>query len=141
VVDMSNKQMKLGMFLRPAGHHVAAWRHPDAQVDAGWNFTRFAQLAQTAQLAQLATLHKVPAAYVLREFAEVGGLMSYGTNIADSFRQVGVYIGRVLKGAKPAELPVVQSTKFELIINNQTARMLGITVPDKLLATADEVIE
>jgi putative ABC transport system substrate-binding protein len=98
-------------------------------------------ISRRVQLAQLATLHKVPAAYPLREFAEIGGLMSYGTNIADAFGQIGVYAGRILKGAKPADLPVVQSTKFELVINAETARMLGIEVPPGLIAIADEVIE
>jgi ABC-type uncharacterized transport system substrate-binding protein len=97
--------------------------------------------SRRVQLVNLASHHSILATYGPREIAEAGGLMSYGANIADGWRQVGAYVGRILKGAKPADLPVVQSSKFELVINAGTARMLGLTVPDKLLVAADEVIE
>jgi putative ABC transport system substrate-binding protein len=97
--------------------------------------------SRRVQLVQLTARHAIPAAYVGRQFAEIGGLMSYGANLTDAWRQFGVYTGRVLKGAKPTDLPVVQANKFELVINHQTARMLRLTVPDKLLVAADEVIE
>jgi putative ABC transport system substrate-binding protein len=92
-------------------------------------------------LAHLATHHRIPAIHSSRFYPEVGGLISYGASVSDAHRQAGVYVGRILKGAKPADLPVVQMSKFELVINHQTARLLGLTVPPSLLSTADEVIE
>jgi putative ABC transport system substrate-binding protein len=97
--------------------------------------------SRRVQLATLAARHAVPMSSGTREISEAGGLMSYATNLADVFRRAGVYTGRILKGAKPEDLPVMQESKFELVINHQTARLLGITVPPSLLARADEVIE
>src|ERR1700730_600682 len=111
------------------------------RVDALFVFPDPFFISRRFQIVQLATRHAVPATYPARDFVEPGGLMSYGTDSADAWRQTGVYTGRVLRGVKPADLPVVQSSKFELVVNAQTARMLGLTVPPSLLSIADEVIE
>jgi putative ABC transport system substrate-binding protein len=114
-----------------------ARERPDALfvVPDGFFYTR------RGQFATLTAVNKIPAAYFDRDIVAAGGLMSYGTDIVDAFRQVGVYTGNILKGAKPADLPVLQSTKFEFVINLQTARALGIEVPQAVLSIADEVIE
>src|SRR5262245_57116885 len=124
---------------REIGEAFAAFERerPDALfISGGPLFTD-----RRVQLATLAARHMIPMTSSNRQITETGGLMSYGANIADAYRQVGVYAGRILKGEKPGDLPVVQSTKFELVINAETARILGLTVPPALLARADEVIE
>ena len=137
---------------RAMGVEIAAFKASTSQeIDAAFaSFDRPHALfvggdgffvSRRVQLTSLANRHALPAIFSPRDFAEAGGLITYGSDILDSYRQVGVYSGRILKGAKPADLPVVQSTKFELVINAQIARMIGISVPATLLASANEVIE
>jgi putative ABC transport system substrate-binding protein len=120
-----------------AAFDTLAHERPDALFVAGDAFF----VNRAVQFATLTAINKIPAAYSVRDLVAAGGLMSYGTDLADMYHQIGVYTGNILKGAKPADLPVVQSTKFEFVINLQTARALGIEVPQGLLLIADEVIE
>jgi putative ABC transport system substrate-binding protein len=120
-----------------AAFATLARERPDALVVAGDTFF----LDRRVQFAILTARHTIPATYASRELVAAGGLMSYGTDLADMFHQIGVYTGKILKGAKPAELPVVQSSKFEFVINRTTAKALGLTIPASVLSIADEVIE
>ena len=120
-----------------AAFATLARERPDALFVTGDAFF----LDRRVQFATLTAREEIPATYSVRETVAAGGLMSYGPDLADVFRQVGVYTGNILKGAKPADLPVLQSTKLEFVINLQTARALGIEVPPGVLSIADEVIE
>jgi putative ABC transport system substrate-binding protein len=120
-----------------AGFAMMEGKRPDALLVGGDPFFN----SRRVQLALLAARHAVPTIYASREYAEIGGLISYGPNFLDAFRNVGVYVGRILKGAKPADIPIEQSTRFELVINLQAAKVIGYEVPAGLVLRADTVIE
>jgi putative ABC transport system substrate-binding protein len=133
---------KIEVFNASSGHDIGAVFARLAQaVDALLVGPAVLFTSRRVQLVTLAAYHRVPAIYPFREFAEAGGLMSYGTSFVEAHRQAGIYTGRILKGEKPADLPVMQSSKFEFVINLNTARAFGLSFPPGLLAIADEVIE
>jgi putative tryptophan/tyrosine transport system substrate-binding protein len=134
---------QIGVLEAPTGRDIdtAFARLAQKSIDALLVGPGPSLINRRVQLATLATYHRVPAIYSWREAAEVGGLMSYGTSLSDAYRQAGIYTGRILKGEKPADLPVIQSSKFEFVINLNTARAFGLSFPPGLLAIADEVIE
>jgi putative ABC transport system substrate-binding protein len=141
-IELVAKRLELLRELIPGASRVAVLVNPTNPASSEQSRRNAETAARAMGLqATMAARHTIPMTSATREIAEAGGLMSYGTNLAGVWRQLGVYAGRILKGAKPEDLPVVQSSKFELVINHQTARMLGLTVPDKLLVAADDVIE